>query len=652
MCGIAGFIGAKNRDKEQLLAITVAMTDSLVHRGPDDSGTWVDENAGVALGHRRLSIIDLSAAGHQPMLSHSGRYVIAYNGEIYNFRDVRKELEHEGADFRGDSDTEVLLTAIDTWGIENAVKRLVGMFAFVLWDREQSRICLGRDRLGEKPLYYGWQGNTFMFASELKALKTCPDWQGEINRDAMSLYMRHNYIPAPYSIYKNVYKLLPGKLLFINRETRPGHIPEPVTYWSAKDVAEFGEKHQINLSESETIDKLDELLKRSVREKMISDVPLGAFLSGGIDSSTIVSLMQTQSSRPVRTFTIGFSEKDYNEAQQAKKIAEHLGTEHTELYVTPQEALEIIPRLPDLYDEPFSDSSQIPTCLVSEMTKNYVTVSLSGDGGDELFGGYNRYFFGRSIWNKIRWMPRVVRSLVGHSIQCLSPETWNRIYNIGSPLLPGRVRLRRPGENILKLARILDSTSPEDMYRKLVSHWEHPSQIVIDSRELPTMLTNRKEWAQLSDFTQRMMYLDQVSYMPDDIFTKVDRASMGVSLEVRVPFLDHRVVEFSWQVGMGMKIRNNQGKWLLRQVLNKYVPADLVNQPKTGFGVPIDSWLRGPLKDWAESLINKKRLDEEGFFRSLPITDMWQQHQSGKENNQYYLWDVLMFQAWLENSNQ
>jgi len=643
MCGFSGFFSrTRNVNKN----ICRKMTDTLIHRGPDDGGVWVDQDAGIALGHRRLSIQDLSPLGHQPMESFSGRYVVAYNGEIYNFRVLQKELEKIGCLFKGHSDTEVLLAAVDTWGIETALTRFVGMFAFALWDKKERALVLARDRLGEKPLYYGWQGKTFLFGSELKALCAHPDWQGEIDRDSLALQMRHNYIPTPYSIYKGVYKLKPGTLLRIQLSSPVGEVPELKAYWQAREVAIDGVNQSLYLSDKDAISALDTLLHQTIREKMISDVPLGAFLSGGIDSSVVVAMMQAESSLPVKTFTIGFHEEGYNEAAHAKAVAKHLGTEHTELYVTPEQAMDVIPRLPVLYDEPFSDSSQIPTFLVSEMTKQHVTVALSGDGGDELFCGYNRYHWGQSIWSRLSLIPRPLRGVVASTICNISPSAWDGLFKFINPVLPSKLTYQTPGDKLHKLAEILKVKSPEALYHALVSHWKHPEQLVLGSREPLTELTNSSRWSSnIDSFIQRMQLLDTVSYLPDDILVKVDRAAMGVSLETRVPFLDHHVVEFAWQLPMSMKLRDGQGKWVLRQVLHKYIPRELIERPKMGFGVPIDIWLRGPLRDWAEALLDEKRLLEGGFFNVPPIRQKWKEHLSGKRNWQYYLWDVLMFQA-------
>lgn len=646
MCGITGFWdAARHRNPNEMQAIAQQMSNALTHRGPDDGGSWVDVEAGIALGHRRLAIVDLSLEGHQPMVSADGRYAIVFNGEIYNFLELRCQLESLGHRFRGHSDTEVMLAAFSQWGVDKAIQHFNGMFAFGLWDRRERVLHLGRDRLGEKPLYYGWMGQTFLFGSELKALKVHPNFQAEINRDALALFLRHNNVPAPYSIYTGIYKLPPATVLTWNgTDARP----TPVPYWSAKEAAELGITEPFTGTEQEVLEQLEALLQDAVGLRMVADVPLGAFLSGGIDSSTVVALMQAQSSQRVKTFTIGFYEDAYNEAKYAKCVAQHLGTDHTELYVTPEEAQAVIPKLPILYDEPFSDSSQIPTFLVSQLAKQHVTVSLSGDGGDEFFAGYNRYFLGRSIWQSIGWIPSTLRQPAARALTSFSPQAWDRGLTRFSGLLPAKLKQTTLGYNLHKLAEVLAVPDPEVLYTRLASHWKEPAAVVVDSSEPLTALSDRQRWARLPDFTQRMMYLDSVTYLPDDILVKVDRASMGVSLEARVPLLDRRVVEFAWRVPLSMKIRHGQGKWLLRQVLYKYVPKNLIERPKMGFGVPIDSWLRGPLRDWVEALLDEERLRQEGFFHPQPIRQKWAEHLAGDRDWQYYLWDVLMFQAWLE----
>lgn len=619
MCGISGFWDiSKSWKTEQLDQISRKMSDTLYHRGPDDGGTWSDVTAGITLGHRRLSIVDLSPEGHQPMHSANDRYVIVFNGEIYNFGELRKELSQLGYGFRGHSDTEVMLASFCEWGLERSLQRFNGMFAFALWDRETQQIHLARDRFGEKPLYYGWVGNTLIFASELKAIKAHPAFQGEVNRDALELFLRYSYVPSPCSIYQGIQKLPPGTLLSWNGNA--SH-PTPQAYWAARSVIETSLKNPFTGTETEATDQLEALLKDAVGMRMVADVPLGAFLSGGIDSSTIVALMQAQSTQPVKTFTMGFHEGEYNEAEHAKAVAKHLGTDHTELYVTPEDALSVIPKLPALYDEPFSDSSQIPTFMVSQLAKQKVTVSLSGDAGDELFTGYNRYVRGRQIWNKISPFPLALRQTIAQ-------------------VLPGRSRRFR------SIAEILRSPNPEGMYDHLVSTWRDPSEVVLNFSNAQSLLSNPSHWATVPNFTHHMMYMDTMTYLPDDILVKVDRASMGASLESRVPFLDHRLLEFAWRLPLSMNLSEGKGKQLLRKVLYRHVPQELVDRPKTGFGVPIETWLRGPLRDWAEDLLDERRLKEQGFFNPVPIRQKWKEQQQGISNWDGHLWSILMFQAW------
>jgi asparagine synthase (glutamine-hydrolysing) len=624
MCGFAGFCQNGGEAKASLGVQVRAMASTLAHRGPDDADEWVDDESGVALGFRRLSILDLSIGGRQPMHSGSGRHVITFNGEIYNFSELKEQLESRGRNFIGTSDTEVMLAAIEEWGLENAISRFVGMFAFALWDRHARRLTLVRDRLGIKPLYYGWMGQTFLWGSELKALCVHPAFRSEIDRDVLTLFMRHNYVPAPYSIYKGIFKLPPGCILTLN--TSRLERPSPVVYWSAQRVAEEGATSPFTGSDGEAIEHLDALLRDAVRLRMIADVPLGAFLSGGVDSSTVVALMQSQNSQPVRTFTIGFEEAGYNEAVHAREVANHLGTDHRELYVTAAQAQRVIPQLPEIYDEPFSDSSQIPTFLVSKLTRQHVTVSLSGDGGDELFGGYNRYLVANAIWHATGWAPAPLR------------RAFARVAAVA-----GMSRIVRTGSEILTMPR------PQALYHWMISHWRRPEEVVIGGVEPPSVLTGLHGPAEIRNFYRQMMYFDTVNYMPDDVLVKLDRASSAVSLEARVPLIDHRVVEFAARLPIRMKIRNRRGKWILRQVLYKYVPARLVDRPKMGFGVPINNWLRGPLRDWAETLLGERRLRDEGFFHPEPIRVKWAEHLSLRGDWQYHLWDVLMFQAWLEH---
>ncbi len=633
-------------DAAGLCARARCMADALTHRGPDDSGEWADPQVGIGLGFRRLAIVDLSPHGHQPMCSESGRYVVAYNGEIYNYPDLRRQLEPLGHAFRGHSDTEIMLAAIEEWGLQAAVRRFIGMFAFALWDRRDRRLSLVRDRLGIKPLYYGWMGGTFLYGSELKALRRHPTFQPRISRDALTLYMRYQCVPAPYSIYEGMRQLPPGSILTLS--SRSAEDQQPTPYWSTKDVVESGHAHMFSGSDEEAIEQLDSLLRDAVKLRMVADVPLGAFLSGGVDSSTVVALMQAQSSRPVKTFSIGFHEAGFDEAAYAGAVARHLGTDHTELYVTPHEAQTVIPCLPDMYDEPFSDSSQIPTFLVSELTRRQVTVSLSGDGGDEVFAGYPRYFLGAAIWQKIRWLPPSLRSSAARVVTRFDASTYNRWLGSLNTLARRYSASGSVGDSLHKLAEVMAFDTQEAFYQRLISTWKDPSAVVAGGRELPTPLTDRRSWVDFPDFAQRMAYLDTVTYLPNDILTKVDRASMAVSLEARVPILDHRVVEYASRLPLHLKIRNGSGKWILRQVLYKYVPPNLIDRPKMGFGVPIHAWLRGSLRNWADELLSEQRLRDEGFLDPAPIVERWRQHLASERDWSSSLWTVLMFQAWLE----
>jgi asparagine synthase (glutamine-hydrolysing) len=659
MCGIAGFWDAGHRlGAGNGAEVLRRMTRAIDYRGPDDAGYFQQAETGIALGHRRLSIVDLSPEGHQPMASASGRYVMVFNGEVYNHNRLRPELHAAGASFRGHSDTEVMLAAIKHWGLEAALARFIGMFAFALWDREKQTLTLVRDRLGIKPLYYGWVGGTFVFGSELKALTAMPSFANPVNRDALTLQLRHNYIPAPYSIYRNIHKLMPGTLLRVDQALAQtpmdvdALVARAQVYWSARTVAESGVGSRLDLADDEAVGELDRVLRDAVALRMEADVPLGAFLSGGVDSSLVVALMQAQSARPVRTFSIGFHEAEYDEARHAKAVASHLGTDHHEMYATAQDALDVVPRLPAMFDEPFSDSSQIPTYLVSHMARQHVTVSLSGDGGDELFAGYNRYFLGEKLWRSTARLPWPLRRGMASTLRA-APGFWARLMQLGMPLLPSSLRVKNPADKIDRLATLLSTPSLDALYTGLVSHWDQPASLVLGTDGEPlTALTDPRRQAQLRDTVERMMFTDLVSYLPDDILTKVDRASMAVSLEARVPLLDHRVVELAWRLPMRQKIRDGQGKWLLRQVLYQYVPQALIERPKQGFGVPIEHWLRGPLRDWAEALLDERRLREEGYFDPAPIRKMWTDHLSGRVNEHYRLWDVLMFQAWLEEQRR
>jgi asparagine synthase (glutamine-hydrolysing) len=639
MCGITGFWSAKRVD-ENPAELLNRMGCTLAHRGPDDSGVFYDSQAGLGLSFRRLSIIDLSAEGHQPMVSASGRYVILFNGEVYNFEEIRAELIPPP--WRGHSDTEVMLAAIEHWGLEAAVNRFVGMFAFALWDRQEHRLHLVRDRIGIKPLYYGYVDGSFVFASELKAIRAFPGFQAAIDRNALAAYMRLAYVPVPYSIYEGIRQLLPGHILTLNSA---GETPGVAPYWSAAEVAHSGVRSPVKGSDEEVVEQLHQILSDAVRLRMISDVPLGAFLSGGIDSLVVVALMQAQSARPVKTFTIGFHEGVYNEAAHAKKVAAHLGTDHTELFVSAQDALDVVPLLPSMYDEPFADSSQIPTYLVSKLARRHVTVALSGDGGDELFCGYPRYsFFVHPLWRMFKTLPKPVTKGMARAIQSVSPATIDRLLRY----FPVPQKLRNvPGHKLHRLADLLVSQDEIEAYLRVLSMWPDPSSVVLGSQEHDVVPQSIAKFRDMPTAMEMAMLTDLTNYLPDDILAKVDRASMAVSLEARVPVLDHRVVEFAWRLPMEFKLRRGETKWALRQLLYRYVPAELIERPKMGFSMPVDLWLRGPLRQWAEDLLSEESLRRHGFFAVGPIRDKWNEHLSGSRNWQYMLWPVLMFQAWI-----
>jgi asparagine synthase (glutamine-hydrolysing) len=643
MCGITGFWHSQ-ADAKSPLETLQRMSDSLAHRGPDDSGFFHEPSAKLGLAFRRLAIVDLSAGGHQPMYSASGRYVIVFNGEFYNFEEIRRELDPWP--WRSHSDTEVMLEAIERWGLEAALDRFVGMFAFALWDRRDQKLHLVRDRVGIKPVYYGWVDGNFVFASELKAIQQHPGFTGEVDRDVLALYMRHNYVPSPYSIYKGLRKLPPGCLMTLTSATAA---PVLTSYWSAREIARKGIEEPFNASENEAIAQLHDKLLEAVRLRMIADVPLGAFLSGGIDSSTVVALMQAQSTRPVKTFTIGFHEDSCNEAVHAKQVAERIGTDHTELYLTAQDALDVVPLLARMYDEPFSDSSQIPAYLVSRLARKSVTVSLSGDGGDELFGGYRRYMLTRSIWRTIKRLPRSARGPVAGLLRTTPPGGIDRLFHLLRPVIPNSIR--QPGDKAHKLAAYLAADSREKLYLCALSHWEDPAAVVLNSREPNTVIQSISELTWLPSLDDVMMLADLMNYLPDDVLTNVDRASMAVGLEARVPLLDHRVVEFAWKLPQAYKIRGGTGKWILRQVLAKYIPQELIDWPKMGFTVPIAGWLRGPLREWAEDLLGESILVRHGLLESRAIREKWKEHLSGVRNWQHLLWGVLMFQDWFSKAS-
>lgn len=621
MCGIFGIFGGVNIRKG--LEKTYV---SLHHRGPDYRNSWQNQKDGIGLIHCRLAIQDLSPAGQQPMKSCCGRYVIVFNGEIYNHLTLRKKIEQtSGASgWRGHSDTETLLACIAAWGVEAALKETVGMFAFALWDKQEKALTLARDRAGEKPLYYGWWQGALVFTSELKALQALEGFEGKINRDALAVFLRHNYIPAPHSIYEGFFKLPPGHVVTLNRESPKGVAPSR-SYWSVNQAVEQGLATPFSGSAEQAVAELEHRLRASVQGQMLADVPLGAFLSGGVDSSVVVSLMQAQASRPVKTFAIGFDDPRYNEAEHAAAVAKHLGTDHTELYVSAKDALELVPHLPSIYCEPFADSSQLPTFLVNKMAKQHVTVALSGDGGDELFGGYTPYQFAPRYWRLLSKLPRRLRALSA-AVIARSPAP----------------------DKLLKLAEVVAAHSKEEFYRLMMSHWTAPELVVRNACEPPSVLNSPDLWPKTDSYEHWMMAMETQMYMPDDILVKVDRAAMANSLETRVPLLDHRIIEFAWQLPLHMKIREGKGKWVLREVLYKHVPRELIERPKKGFSVPLGDWLRGPLRDWAEALLDEQRLQAEGYFYPAPIRNAWQQHIKGQRDNSGKLWSVLMFQAWLE----
>jgi asparagine synthase (glutamine-hydrolysing) len=644
VCGIAGLIAASSlADADALRSWGRAMADAISHRGPDDGDAWIDDGLGVVLAHRRLSILDLSPAGHQPMRSACARYVVVYNGEIYNWAELRVELERAGQApaWRGHSDTEVLLAGFAVWGIESTLRRARGMFALAVWDRVEKTLTLARDRIGEKPLYYGRVGDCFVFASELKALRALPDTRFDTDPGALALMLRYGYVPTPHSIYRGIFKLPPGTLLRVGPDGRLG---DPDPWWCLAAVAQEGAAKQRALSDGAALDQLEAVLGSAISEQMVADVPLGALLSGGLDSSTVVALMQARSMRPVRTFTIGFAEGDYDEAAHAKAVARHLGTEHTELHVDPAMARDIIPRLADIYDEPFADSSQIPTALVCALTRQHVTVCLSGDAGDELFAGYNRYFWATSLWRRFGRVPPIFRGAASSCISVMSADAWNGIFRLFGPLLPSRLRVSNPGDKLHKLAEVLPAPSPEALYTELVSQWRGHLPL-LGINEPSTLVSTPTHWPLLPSLTERMMAVDALTYLPDDILVKVDRAAMAASLETRVPFLDPRVIDFAWHLPLRQKVRDGQGKWLLRQLLYRHVPRELVERPKQGFGVPIEHWLRGPLRDWAEDLLSPTALSGDRMLDPEPIRRMWQRHLSGR-NVHYSLWNILMYQAW------
>jgi len=623
------------------------MATTLKHRGPDDSGLWVDPDGRVAFGHRRLSVVDLSPQGHQPMTSADQRWVLSYNGEIYNFGALRRRLAGEGLAFRGGSDTEVVVGAVQCWGVDRALEAVEGMFALALWDRHLGELHLARDRFGEKPLYFGWVGDQLAFASELKALRSLPGFDPELDRDAVALYLRHNCIPAPHTAYRGVAKLEPGRSVVFTADAPPGSPPTIRAFWSARSAVEDARRRPLTGSTETLADQLEAALSNSVSARMVADVPVGAFLSGGVDSSLVVALMQQMSDRPVRTFTVGFADRAFDESEEAAAVAGHLGTDHTSLMVTDSDAADVIPELPEIWDEPFADISQIPVLLVSRLARTQVTVSLSGDGGDELFAGYNRHAWLERLWRHGSALPDPVRRLSGSALGRVPPGLVDGAARI-TAALPARWQVRNPATKVAKIGKVLAATGPEDAYLSLISHWDRPESMVIGSGAHGSLASNPSGWPSLSGITEQMLWLDLVGYLPDDILTKLDRAAMATSLETRVPFLDREVFDLAWRLPMDVKLRAGTPKWILRQVLYRHVPRALVDRPKMGFGLPIGSWLRGRLRPWAEDLLDERRLRLQGLLDPVPVRRAWKLHLTGRRDLGYELWDVLALQAWLD----
>jgi asparagine synthase (glutamine-hydrolysing) len=640
MCGLAGVFGSKGWSTEELQRIGLRMSEAIAHRGPDDNGVWVDATAGIALGFRRLAIVDLSAQGHQPMRSESGRFIIIFNGEVYNHASLRRELESSGCSFRGHSDTEVILAAFDKWGIERAVSRFIGMFAIAVWDVSRQELSLIRDRLGIKPLFVYQRNGMVSFGSELKALLAGPEFDRTLDTSALTSYLRYLYVPAPQSIFRHVVKLPPGHILTIADPTAPLSGSSP--FWSVETAARAGQGAQFSGADEDAIAELETLLTDAVRLRMQADVPLGALLSGGIDSSTVVALMQRSADRPVKTFTIGFDQREFDEAAHARAVAKHLGTDHTELRLTGADALTVVPRLAEMFDEPLADPSQIPTYLICEMARREVAVALTGDGGDELLGGYNRYIQGeRLIAGFERW-PSLLRRFSASGLTSVSVSTWNRMRDTLRPVFPAAGRTRHLGEKMHKLGELLRAESTQGMYRSLLSAWQDPEDLVFDGATgIPDSWPERSTQLALME---RMMLADQTSYLPDDLLAKVDRASMAVSLEARVPILDHRVVEFSWRLPRKFKVRAGRGKWILRQILYRHVPRALVDREKMGFSVPLAQWLAGPLRIWAGDLLLSS--ETEGLLHSMVVRREWDRFLAGDSTNSAGIWAVVMFRAW------
>ncbi len=647
MCGIAGFHSNLNLSEQDLRVVAHHMVGRLEHRGPDDEGVWTDQKSGLALAHRRLSIVDLTTAGHQPMVSRCGRFVMVFNGEIYNHEAIRQEIEclHNGSySWLSRSDTETLLVAISVWGFRQTLCKAIGMFSIAVWDRDDEILYLARDRFGEKPLYFGFHDGAFLFASELKAMRAYPGFRGQVDRGALSIYLDRGMIPAPYSIYQGISKLMPGTFLGISSsDMLHQHLSEPTQYWSLSEVALHGQVNQFQGGPRESEDELERLLKQSLASQVMADVPVGAFLSGGIDSSIIVSLMQHQSIKPINTFTIGFPEGEYDESGYARSIASYLGTDHSELFVNTKQLLDVIPSLPKIYDEPFADASQIPTFLIAKLASTKVKVCLTGDGGDELFGGYNRYIKGPNLWKGFKLLPYPLRKRLARIVKSTPSYLLGEIFaKLGT--------FKMLSNNMSKFSELMLAKDVNEIYCSLVNQWENSAGVVVGS---PVMRgsRNQKLDIDLKDIEHKMMFMDAGSYLSDDLLVKLDRAAMASSLETRAPMLDVRLVEFAWSLPLAAKIGGGRGKLILRQVLDRYLPTALVDRPKAGFSVPLGSWLRGPLKEWAEELLNPKLLKSQNFFNVDEISRKWSEHLSNKRDWSSQIWCILMFQAWLMEEN-
>jgi asparagine synthase (glutamine-hydrolysing) len=648
MCGIAGLLDPSRRSHPDELARQVReMAATIVHRGPDAQGVWCAAEDGVALGSVRLAVVGLGVNGDQPMASADGRFVLSYNGEVYNHRALRSGLEAEGAAFRGTSDTEVLVEAAARWGVGATLDAAEGMFAFALWDRQDRTLHLARDRFGEKPLYYGWVGRRLAWGSELKALCRLPDFHGAVDRDAVALFLRHNCVPAPHTVYRGVAKLSPGQVLRVGPKAVPGSRLVPTAYWSARDAIDKARSEPHGGPVESMVDDVEAVLSASVGARMVADVPVGAFLSGGIDSSLVVSLMQRHSRRPVRTFTIGFADQAFDESEDAARVAAHLGTDHTGLRLGDDDAAALIPSLPDIWDEPFGDVSEIPMYLVSKLARTEVTVALSGDGGDELFAGYNRHAWLERIWRRAAPVPPGLRRTAAHVLASLPPGAVDRTAALAARV-SSRLEVRNPALKVAKVAKVLAAAGPEEAYLSLASYWDDAEGMVRGAGTSASVAARPSDWPELSGITEQMLWLDLVGYLPDDILTKLDRAAMAVSLETRVPFLDRAVFDLAWRLPLTAKLHEGTTKWILREVLDRHVPLALVDRPKMGFGFPIGPMLRTSLRPWAEELLDEGRLRRQGLLDPTPVRRAWADHLAGRADLAHELWDVLALQAWLE----